>query len=271
MPPGRVVHLSGRGQTFIREAKGPPGAPTVVLLHGLGATADLNWFTAYGTLSTRFNVVALDQRGHGRGIRPRTRFRLTDCADDVAALVRELDTGPVVAVGYSMGGPVAQLLWHRHPEIVRGLVLAATSRNFRGAAMERLAFGGVGGAAIAARIVPRRLVRRAAQRLIPVADDDPFASWTASQMRGHSPRGLLEAAAALGRFSSHRWIGDVDVPTAVIVTTYDQLVPPRRQYRLASSIDGAIVHEVAADHFACTAAPRRFVPALVAACEDVSR
>ena len=53
-------------------------------------------------------------------------MRLADCADDMAALIDELGTGPVIAVGYSMGGPIAQLLWKRHPEKVAGLVLCAT-------------------------------------------------------------------------------------------------------------------------------------------------
>ena len=49
--------------------------------------------------------MALDHRGHGRGIRSRRPFRLEDCADDAAALIDELGLGPVTAVGYSMGGP----------------------------------------------------------------------------------------------------------------------------------------------------------------------
>ena len=43
-------------------------------------------------------------------------MRLADCADDVAALVDELGVTKVIAAGYSMGGPVAQLLWRRHPD-----------------------------------------------------------------------------------------------------------------------------------------------------------
>src|SRR4051812_22629674 len=86
LPPGTHVDLPGRGRTFVREVAGPPGAPTVVLLHGLSAGADLNWFTTFPALGARFNVLAIDHRGHGRGIRSRRRFRLADCADDVAAL-----------------------------------------------------------------------------------------------------------------------------------------------------------------------------------------
>ena len=90
-----------------------------MLLHGWIASGGLNWFNAFGPLSQRYSVIAPDMRGHGRGIRVRRRFRLADCADDVAALLEHLDTGPAIVVGYSMGGPVAQLLWRRHPELGR--------------------------------------------------------------------------------------------------------------------------------------------------------
>ena len=154
LPPGGPVELAGRGRTFVRDLAGPPGAPTVVLLHGLLATADLNWSGAYAALGAHFRVVALDHRGHGRGIRPRQRFRLEDCADDVAAVADLLGLNTFVAVGYSMGGPIAQLVWHRHPDRVDGLVLCATSRNFRGHPRERFAFGALAVANVAARLPP---------------------------------------------------------------------------------------------------------------------
>ena len=81
---------------------------------------------------------------------------------------------------------------------------------------------------------------------------------------------MMAAAAALGRFSSREWIGDVDVPAAVVITLRDSLVPPHRQRKLAEAIPGATVHPVDADHGACAAAPNRFVPALVDACRSVA-
>ena len=127
---GERIELAGRGTTFARVIDGPPGAPTVVLLHGWIASGGLNWFTAFGPLSQRYRVIAPDMRGHGRGIRSRRRFRLADCADDVAALLEHLGAEPAIVVGYSMGGPIAQLLWRRHPDRVAGLVLCATSYRF---------------------------------------------------------------------------------------------------------------------------------------------
>ena len=68
LPPGRLIEIPDRGQTFIREVQGPDHAPTLILLHGWTATADLNSFTCFEALGKHFNVVALDHRGHGKGI-----------------------------------------------------------------------------------------------------------------------------------------------------------------------------------------------------------
>ena len=132
LPAGRPLDLPGRGRTFYRRQPGPPGAPTLLLLHGWTANSALNWYSSYATLSRRFDVVAIDHRGHGRGIRSRRRFRLEDCADDAVALADALGIDRFVPVGYSMGGPVAQLIWRRHPHRVEGLVLCSTARNFVG-------------------------------------------------------------------------------------------------------------------------------------------
>ncbi len=138
LPPLRLVQLPGRGTVAVREWAGPPDAPVVVLVHGVALTADLNWSRVAPVLGQRFRVIAFDQRGHGRGIAPGPGFRLEDCADDIAALVGVLGVEKVFAVGYSMGGLVAQLLWRQHRRLVAGLVLCSTARNFRGSPAERL-------------------------------------------------------------------------------------------------------------------------------------
>ena len=87
LPRGRHYDLQDRGRTFARVVEAPPGAPTILLLHGWTATADLNWYSSYPALEGKYGVVALDHRGHGRGIRSKRPFRLTDCADDAVALL----------------------------------------------------------------------------------------------------------------------------------------------------------------------------------------
>jgi len=269
IPPGRHVELPGRGTTFIRDVAGPtPKAPTVVLLHGLGASGALNWFSTFGPLSRHFRVIAIDHRGHAHGLRTSSRFRLADCADDVAALADELGIARFVAAGYSMGGPIAQLVWHRHPDKVDGLVLCATSRNFRGRWRERLQFAGLGLLVAGLRVAPRGAMQEVVEQL-PL--DVPDERWALAELRSHDIRMVLEAAETLGRFSSREWIGEIDVPVSVVVTADDRLVPARRQVRLAQEIPSAVIHVVDGTHLVAGHDPERFADTVVEACELVSR
>ena len=264
--------LPGRGTTFVRDITGPPGAPTLILLHGLGATADLNWFRSFAALGRYFRVLALDHRGHGQGIRVGARFRLADCADDVAALADVMGVDRFIAVGYSMGGPTAQLTWYRHRDRVAGLVLCATSRNFKGGPGESAFFAVMPGLAFAAGVAPARVRQRMMHRFATSRVEDPPAQrWAMRELRRGDPASIAAGAAALGRFSSHEWIGQVDVPTAVVVTTRDRAVPPNRQQKLADAIPGATVHPVDGDHLVCAVGADRFVPVLVDACLEVAR
>lgn len=243
----------------------------MVLLHGWTVTADLNWFPAYDAVGARHPVLALDHRGHGRGLRPPGRFRLADCADDVVALADVLGIDQLLPVGYSMGGLVAQLLWHRHPDRVAGLVLGATARNFAGNRVAAGWFSALGALATASRVVPPAVRAGVATRWLERrprhADLD---EWARAEFRAADPRLVLEAGHAIGRFSSHEWIGGVDVPTAVVLTEHDRVVPPARQHKLAAAIPGAEVHPVAIDHAGCVADADRFVPVLVEAVDRVA-
>jgi len=271
VPEGRLVALADRGTTFVRELAGPPGAPTVLLLHGWTATGGLNWCACFEPLAKHFRVVSIDHRGHGRGIRSRRRFRLEDCADDAVALADELGIDTFVPVGYSMGGPIAQLVWRRHPDRVDGLVLSATSRNFRGRPIERAFFPVLMGLSAAARVTPGNWQTAMGRRVVGRRmDDDEFGRWARSEIAGNDPRVIVEAGQAIGSFSSHSWIGEVDVPTAIVMTTGDSVVPPHRQQKLADAIEGATVHRVAGDHGAVVMSAAGYVPQLVAAARSVA-
>lgn len=261
LPPGRYLDLPGRGTTFVRDLAGPEGAPTLLLLHGWTATGDLNFFTVLPELAGRYRVVTIDHRGHGRGIRSRDRFRLEDCADDAAAALEALGIDSAVVVGYSMGGPIAQLVWRRHRGAVDGLVLCATSRNFAGSPMARLWFGLFPPFALAARVAPTGVRSRAFAGFL-ARRNGSMTEWARAEAALNDPIALAEAGSAIGRFTSHDWIGEVDVPTAVVVTEYDQVVPPHRQLKLAAAITGATVHRVPGQHTVCVTEPHLFSPML---------
>lgn len=274
LPLGRRIELPGRGTTFVRDVPGPPGARTVVLLHGLIASGGLNWFQAFGPLGKHFRVLAIDHRGHARGLRTRKRFRLADCADDVAALLDALDIDDAIAVGYSMGGPIAQLLWKRHPEKVSGLVLCATADRFVPGRREQLVFVTAMGAAAGSTRFGQLLTRvpvGVVQRHVPAgvrARPESFRRWARAEMGRHDWRMVAEAAAAIGTYDAARWIGDIDVPTAVVVTTDDKAVPATEQARLVVRIPNATIHRVDDGHIVCSRP--LFGPLLTRAVRDVA-
>ena len=253
----------------MRSIAGPPGAPTVVLLHGWTATADLNWFTCYEALGQHFRVVALDHRGHGRGIRSRKQFKLADCADDAMAVCDVLGIERVIPVGYSMGGPVAQLMWQRHPARVQGLVLCATASYFSRTRNERLGFLSLTGLAAVARLTPAQARLWLTEQLYLQRKVGQWEPWAVQEASMHEWRTVLEAGRALGNFSSREWLAEVDVPTAVLITMRDRVVPVQRQMRVFEAIAGAEAFRVDADHDGVVANRDRFVPQLLRACHSV--
>jgi 3-oxoadipate enol-lactonase len=270
---GRMVELSGRGRTFVIDVPGPrPGSPVVVLLHALGTTAHLSWALAIGDLARTHRVITLDQRWHGRGIRSE-RFGFSDCADDVVALLDELGVERAVIAGYSMGGAIAQLVWHQHPDRVAGLVLCSTARNFRGLKRERFFFPVMTGVtqALAGHALGR--VERLAATLpeVPSMDRSDSASWGRTEFRSTSAWTIPEVLAELGRFNSAGWIGEVDVPTAVVVTEKDHTIPERRQRKLAASIRGASLYTAAGGHASIVLGSRTWLPVFREALAEVTR
>lgn len=249
LPPGRVVMLPGRGEVFVRDTGARNGAPTVLLLHGWTASADLNFFLAYAELAERYRVLAMDHRGHGRGLRSLERFTLEACADDAAALVREVVTGPVIALGYSMGGPVSMLLAQRHPDLVAGLVEQATALEWRASRYERVTWKWLAAMEAGLRIgTGDGLVDRAmAQATALQPEIRPLRPWLDAEFRRGLTRQLVDSGRALSEYDARPWVGQLQLPATVCVTTHDKLVRPAKQRQLAEAL-GAEVLEIKGDH-----------------------
>ena len=261
MPQGRLVHVRGRGEFFLRDSGG--SGPPVLLLHGWMFASDLNWWPVYRSLVDRgFRVLAVDHRGHGRGLRTPEPFTLSACADDAAAIVRHVGCGPVVAVGYSMGGPIAQLLARDHPDVVRGLVLCATALDWSDPYLKAF-WRTMGGLRLLLGLFPtgywHALLRASG------APDSAHRVWVASELSRGSARDLAEAGRELGRFDSSGWAGTLTPPAAVVMTTRDRQVRKRKQHALVRALGDVPAFEVADDHFAVSTSPEAFRRALLSA------
>lgn len=93
----------------------------VLLVHGWACDSH-DWSFQIPFLGSEHQVIAADIRGHGRstgvtGFLPRT------FAADLAALLRSLGSGPVVAIGHSLGASIVSALAVEHPDLVRAVVV----------------------------------------------------------------------------------------------------------------------------------------------------
>ena len=260
MPPARTLIVPGRGELFLRDSGGD--GPAVMLLHGWTVSADLNWHAAYGPLvEAGYRVLAIDHRGHGRGLRAMTPFRLLDCAGDAAAVVRELGVAPAMFAGYSMGGAIAQLIARDHRDVVSGLVLSGTAQHFQDPETAKI-WKWMGTVGTLLSVAPRTAWRAGFRHAdIPMS---PRTAWWLSELTRHCARDLAEAGRELGRFDSRPWLGAVSVPAAAVITTRDRSVSPRKQHELAAAI-GATVFEVPIDHLEVTNRAGEYNPALLQA------
>lgn len=271
LPPSRTIVVAGRGEFFVRyHQHADPAAPAVLLLHGWTASSDLQFFTAYSELSGFATIVGIDHRGHGRGLRPDVDFTLEDCADDAAAVCAALGLDRVVATGFSMGGPIALLLARRHPSLVSGLVLQATALEWRASARERTRFR-------VSRLlgpVTRRLVRPATIRFAfsrRITRRHPLRrhlGWMMSEWRRNDPWHMAQAGRAISRFDARTWADRLGVPTVVVLTQRDRLVPPRKQRALAEATSAEVVL-LDGDHFVNVGNPMEFSAATARAVHRV--
>ncbi|AYF73733.1 alpha/beta hydrolase [Nocardia yunnanensis] len=273
VPHGEMVELPGRGRTYIVDLAGPaPDSPTVILLHGMATTAMLNWFPSLRELNERYRVVLFDQRWHGHGIRSE-RFDLDDLADDVVAVADVVGAPRPILAGYSMGGVVAQLTAHRHPDRVGGLVLAATTYRFQETWRERAFHRGW---AATAALFSEWSFRRAELRRdrLPTLPEYSWPvgrldRWAMTELRATSAWALAQALGVLGRFDSSDWLSTLKVPTAVVITTRDRALPVYRQLEMAKAIPGAEIFLAKAGHAACALEADVFVPVFLEAVQSV--
>lgn len=244
----------------------------MLLLHGWLATADLNWFAVYEPLGAIARVVAMDHRGHGRGLRGAGPFSFEAAADDAAAVLDLVGTGPVIACGYSMGGPIALHLAHRRPDLVSGLVLCATALRFRDHRRDWWQWWLLSLAAVAIRFGADtwgviRLIDEVA------ATEPVVARWRdrlVAEAKRLNTTDAVAAGRALGAYDARDLAPQLGgLPAVVVRTNRDRLVVPRRQSALAEAL-GAPVIDLDGDHDAFLRQPGAWAHAVVGAVSTVT-
>ncbi|PJR08709.1 alpha/beta fold hydrolase [Sinorhizobium meliloti] len=249
-----IVRVSGAGQPL-------------VFVHGFTTTAEF-WRGQVEAFSSRYKVIRINLPGHGVSPRPAGRCYTIDAfANDVLEVFRKLDIRQAVLVGLSMGGTIAQSFTLAHPERVQALVLVGATPHGLGEDVNvdnvLKAIDDLGVVQASQNVIDRSFGSAASQELLN------FARQEVAQTPDFVAR---EAIASLNASDSRSRLGDIRVPTLVVVGNEDIITPPAESVILAEGIPDSRLEVVEnAGHFPMLEQPHKFnemLTAFLRACED---
>ncbi len=232
-----VIELStGIPQHFLDPQ--PEGAPAVLLLHGLGATAESWALQMPALIQAGYRPLAVDVRGFGKTPFPDRRWSPAQVAQDMDALLAALGLESAHVVGISMGGVLAQQFALDFPQRVRRLVLVNT--------FARLKPGGLGGwlyflyrFLLVQFISLEKQARLVSRRIFPHPEQEPLRQMLIEQIRQADPRAYRAAMRALGAFDVLDRLPGLSMPVLVVTGEQDTTVPPASQRQMAARIPHA--------------------------------
>lgn len=236
---------------------------TIVLSHAIGCDL-MMWDTLANQLAADCKVIAYDHRGHGSSEKADGLYSMAALTDDAAQMLRDLDSGPVIWIGLSMGGMVGQELALRHPALVRALVLANTTSGYPQAAQQAWR---------------QRIDTVRAQGIEAIADavmeryfHDRFRTERAStvarfraRLISTDPAGYIGCCNAVGGIDTTARLGRIEAPTLVIAGELDQGTPLSMSQTLADGIPGATLAVIkGASHLSAIEQPEAFAELVTA-------
>lgn len=240
------------GDTRLSVLQAGRGRP-VVFVHGAVTTSEL-FRPSIEHFASRYRAIAVDLRGYGDSDKPGHGYDVPQFAEDLRGLFDRLNIRSAVLLGVSMGGFVAQRFALDRPERLAGLVLASTSDG---------------------EFAPGVLADDPAARI----RQDGWRAFSAALITGAFPPGtdrklvdallarvetwdetvITEVARSMRVFDSRSELGQLRVPTLVLVGSEDHQLPVPLSRRLHDSVAGSrlVVFE-GSGHFMMAEQPERF-------------
>jgi len=231
----RWVRVEDRWANVVELGEGAP----VLFVHGLSGSWQ-NWLENMPVIAQAgYRSIAVDLPGFGESEMPREKISISGYGRWVAALLEELDVGPVALVGNSMGGFIGAEVAIKHPALVERLVIVSAAgisiehqRNepVLGALYRTERIGEIMLAwfvARAERFSRRPGLRKNAMRFVAAHPDRLPAALVSEQLRGAGKPGFLPALDALTDYPIRDRLPDIACPTLVVWGARDRLVPVR--------------------------------------------
>lgn len=246
------VDNQGLSISFEDVGAGPP----VVLGHSFLCSGKM-WREQVPVLASRFRVINVDFRGHGRSSEVTRAFSLYDAVSDVVAVLDDLGIGKAVWCGLSIGGMVALRAALTSPQRVEGLILLDTDAGPE-APLRKLRYHGMG---VGARLlgvgpflspIARLMFGATTRRENPTL----VSEWKKEFSTVHVPSVLRGLEALMQRDSLLARLPQIAVPALVLVGAEDRSLPPFLSHRIHDLLpDSRLIEVAAAGHLSALEQP----------------
>jgi 3-oxoadipate enol-lactonase/4-carboxymuconolactone decarboxylase len=240
--------------------EGTAGRPVLVLSHSIG-TDHAMWEPQMADLLRYFQVLRYDTRGHGASDAPPGEYSIELLGRDALGLLDALGIAQFAFCGLSLGGAVGQWVATSSPDRVTQIVLANTSPQFGPPSNWNTRMGTVLKSGMSA------IVEMAMQRFFSaetLAQKNPYAESIRRQLLGTDPIGYAGCCAALRDVDLTSLLGEIKVPTLVIVGDRDVSTPWTGHGEiLAREISGAKAVHLPTAHLSNLEKPRSFTAAVL--------
>jgi len=228
-------------QASIHYRESGTGPETIVFSHGLLMNGDM-FRQQVAALSGRYRCISYDHRGQGRSEVTAGGYGMDSLTDDAAALIRNLGCAPCHFVGLSMGGFVGMRLAINHPGLLKSLTLMETSADpepeENKGPYRRLAFVG--------RWLGFRLVVEPVMKILfgQTFLNDPERVSLRNECRKDllalDRKGATRAAhGVIDREGVFDRLGEITIPTLILVGDEDVGTPPPKSERMHAAIAGS--------------------------------
>ncbi len=228
------VHVNGIHLHY--EEQGPSRGPAVILLHGLGSSAD-DWALQVPAFAEGHRVITLDMRAHGQS-ESNGQFSIATMADDVGELLARLDAAPAHVVGLSLGGCTALALALRHPARVRTLTIVNAFARFRPGGWAGFKRGLKRAYLLGFRPMSD-LAAFVAEGLFPKPEQRPLYEAAIASLSRNAKRTYWQSIRAIRFFDIEQQVSAIRCPTLVIAGDRDTTVPLASKEFLRRAIPGA--------------------------------
>ncbi|GGT28084.1 alpha/beta fold hydrolase [Streptomyces purpureus] len=244
--------------------------PALLLAHGAGGGIAANFGPVLGALSTGRRVLGADYPGAGDTPRSDAPLELDDLADRLIAEADAAGLDRFALCGYSLGTAVAVRAAARHPGRVTALVLTAgfayADHATRQTAILWRELHATGQYELLGRLMLPVCLSPGA--LNALSDEELTAAVRATGET--TPPGSADHADLVVRADVREDLAGLEVPTLVIVTTEDRLVPPHLQRDLAARLPHARVAELATGHLPVVETPDAWAALITTFLDEVA-